>query len=110
MTIDSFDPRDRVAEMLLRQDPPRDPLTGRLLSDLTPRALAAVLERYPFLRALAPKPRDPNKRLPWDVPSYFNGARVASPEDAEREMVRSAGLLADPARSRTPTKPATYTL
>jgi hypothetical protein len=82
---------DRVSELLLRQNPPRDPLTGRRLKDLTPRALAAVLERYPALRAVAPELPDPNAIPKWDI-SW-------SP------------LLRDPAPVRhEPTKPVTYSL
>ncbi len=57
----------RMAELLLRQDPPRDPLTGRLLKDLTPRQLASVLEQYPCLRAVAPELPDPNAIPKWDL-------------------------------------------
>lgn len=89
---------NKVAELLLRQDPPRDPLTGRLLKDLTPRHLASVLEKYPCLRAVAPELPDPHAPRNWEVKGTFNGQRVTSPE--------AAALLRDPAPLRqAPTKP-----
>ena len=96
---------DRVAELLLRQDPPRDPLTGRLLKDLTPRALASVLEKYPCLKQVAPELPDSNASRNWAVKGRFNGQRVVTPEEA-----RSAALLRDPARKFEPTRPTTYSL
>jgi hypothetical protein len=97
---------DRLSEVLLRIDPPRDPLTGRLLKDLTPRALAAVLKKYPCLKQVAPKLPDPNAPPNWTVTGRFNGELVVAPEDALREQARSAALLRDPMPVKhTPTKP-----
>ena len=88
----------RLADTLLRIDPPRDPLTGRPLKDLTPRHLASVLEKYPCLRAVAPELPDPHPPRNWEVKGAFNGQRVISPE--------AAALLRDPAPLRkAPTKP-----
>ena len=65
--VDSHNTSARVSEMLLKQDPPRDPLTGRLLKDLTPRQLAAVLEEYPCLKQVAPELADPHAIPKWDL-------------------------------------------
>ena len=64
---------------------PRDPTTGRLLRDLTPRQLDLVLERNPHLRAVAPTLPDPHAVPPWNATSYINGQRVTTFEDTRRE-------------------------
>ena len=97
------DTASRVAELLLRQDPPRDPLTGRLLKDLTPRALASVLEKYPCLRAVAPELPDPHVPRNWEVKGTFNGQRVISPEAAAIER-------SDPGREFSENRPGSQTL
>ena len=86
---------------------PRDPLTGRLLEDLTPRQLELVLERYPHLRAVAPTLPDPHAIPEWNATSWVNGTPVIDPSDA-RQVARWSPLLRDPVqqvRKSAPTKP-----
>jgi hypothetical protein len=103
--MDTCNPTKQLEELLLRNGPPyRNPLDGRLLSDLTGRQLEAVLTRYPFLRQVAPSLKDPNEVPKWDVRSYFEGQRVVAPEEAallrDPTPIRKAPTKREPRRHR----------